>query len=67
MINERSLATVTAARLPGGRVRSLYDSYGFARIPGTLLQVFGERGADALPDDGLEPAEAETWLGALVP
>jgi hypothetical protein len=126
VINERSLATVTAARLPGGRVRPLYDSYGFARIPGTLLQVFGERGADALPDDvlpeldgapprvvavlidalgwvfaerfaqrapllarlrergvvsqlttqfpstttahgGLEPAEAETWLGALVP
>jgi hypothetical protein len=53
VINERSLATVAAARLPGGRVRPLYDSYGFARIPGTLLQLFGERAADALPDDVL--------------
>jgi hypothetical protein len=53
MINERSLATVAAARLPGGRVRPLYDSYGFARIPGTLLQLFGEREADALPGDVL--------------
>ena len=53
MINERSLATVDAARLPGGRVRPLYDSYGFARIPGTLLQLFGERDAAALPGDVL--------------
>jgi Type I phosphodiesterase / nucleotide pyrophosphatase len=53
VINERSLATVAAARLPGGRVRPLYDSYGFARIPGTLLQLFGERNAEALPDDVL--------------
>ena len=53
MINERSLATVEAARLPGGRVRPLYDSYGFARIPGTLLQLFGEREAAALPGDVL--------------
>jgi hypothetical protein len=53
VINERSLETVAAARLPGGRVRPLYDSYGFARIPGTLLQLFGESGAEALPPDVL--------------
>ena len=53
MINERSLATVGAARLPAGRVRPLYDSYGFARIPGTLLQLFGDREAAALPGDVL--------------
>jgi hypothetical protein len=53
VINERSLAAVAAARLPGARVRPLYDSYGFARIPGTLLQLFGEDGADALPGDVL--------------
>ena len=53
MINERSLATVAAARLPGGRVRPLYDSYGFARIPGTLLELFGEGSPAALPGDVL--------------
>jgi hypothetical protein len=53
VINERSLATVAAARLPGGRVRPLYDSYGFARIPGTLLQLFGEGAAEGLPPDVL--------------
>ena len=53
MINERSLAAVDSARLPGGRVRPLYDSYGFARIPGTLLQLFGGRDAEALPGDVL--------------
>jgi hypothetical protein len=52
VINERSLETVAAARLPGGRVRPLYDSYGFARIPGTLLQLFGG-GEAALPGDVL--------------
>ena len=58
MINERSLASVAAARLPGGRVRPLYDSYGFARIPGTLLGLFGEQEAAGLPDDVL-PALAD--------
>ena len=53
MINERSLAAVDASRLQGGRVRPLYDSYGFARIPGTLLELFGAPGADALPGDVL--------------
>jgi hypothetical protein len=59
VINERSLAAVDAARLPGGRVRPLYDSYGFARIPGTLLQLFGEREATALPADVLPELGAE--------
>ncbi|MDX6573289.1 MAG: hypothetical protein QOC86_2445 [Gaiellales bacterium] len=58
MINQRSLAAVGAARLPGGRVRPLYDSYGFARIPGTLLRLFGERGAEALPADVLPELES---------
>jgi Type I phosphodiesterase / nucleotide pyrophosphatase len=53
VINERSLAAVAAARLPGGRVRPLYDSYGFARIPGTLLRLFGDETAAALPADVL--------------
>ena len=53
MINERSLATVDAARLEGGLVRPLYGSYGFSRIPGTLLRVFGEPGAEGLPADAL--------------
>jgi hypothetical protein len=53
VINEHSLAAVAASRLPCGRVRPLYDSYGFARIPGTLLQLFGEHGAGGLPDDVL--------------
>ena len=53
MINQRSLAAVDASRLPGGRVRPLYDSYGFARIPGTLLQLFGAPGAHGLPADVL--------------
>ncbi|MDX6563676.1 MAG: hypothetical protein QOD65_3490 [Gaiellales bacterium] len=53
MINERSLAAVDASRLPGGRVRPLYDSYGFAAIPGTLLQLFGAPGAAGLPGDVL--------------
>jgi Type I phosphodiesterase / nucleotide pyrophosphatase len=53
VINERSLATVNAARLQGGLVRPLYDSYGFSRIPGTLLQLFGEHAAEGLPADVL--------------
>jgi hypothetical protein len=53
VINEHSLAAVAASRLPGGRVRPLYDSYGFARIPGTLLQLFGEHRAEGLPGDVL--------------
>ena len=72
MINERSLATIAgAARLPGGRVRPLYDSYGFAGIPGTLLQLFGERGAHALPDDvlpqldGAPPRVVAVFIDAL--
>jgi hypothetical protein len=59
VINERSLAAVDAARLPGGRVRPLYDSYGFARIPGTLLQLFGACDAAALPADVLPELDAE--------
>ena len=59
MINDRSLATVDAARLPGGLVRPLYDSYGFSRIPGTLLELFGEQAeglpADVLPELGEAP------------
>jgi hypothetical protein len=58
VINGRSLAAVGAARLQGGRVRPLYDSYGFSRIPGTLLQLFGEQDAPALPGDVL-PALAD--------
>jgi hypothetical protein len=58
VINQRSLAAVGAARLPGGRVRPLYDSYGFARIPGTLLRLFGESGAEALPADVLPELES---------
>ncbi len=53
MINERSLTAVDASRLHGGRVRPLYDSYGFARIPGTLLELFGAPGAEGLPGDVL--------------
>ena len=53
MINAASLAAVGAARLPGGRVRPLYDGYGFARLPGTLLGLFGEPGAVGLPGDVL--------------
>jgi hypothetical protein len=53
VINERSLTAVDASRLPGGRVRPLYDSYGFARIPGTLLRLFGAADADGLPADVL--------------
>ena len=53
MINERSLAAVAGSRLPGGRVCPLYDSYGFARIPGTLLRLFGDPEAHGLPQDVL--------------
>ncbi|HEY3612643.1 MAG TPA: alkaline phosphatase family protein [Gaiellales bacterium] len=59
MINERSLAALAAARLPGGRVRPLYDSYCFSRIPGTILGLFGDDSADALPGDVLPPLGAE--------
>ena len=71
MINARSLAAVGAARLPGGRVRPLYDSYCFSRIPGTLLGLFGDRGADALPGDvlpelaGAPPRVVAVFLDAL--
>ena len=58
MINERSLAAVAAARLPDGRVRPLYESYCFSRIPGTLLQLFGEEADASLPDDVLPPLDA---------
>ena len=58
MINERSLAEVAASRLPGGRVRPLYGSYCFSRIPGTILGLFGDGAADALPGDVL-PALAD--------
>jgi len=57
VINERSLTSVAAARLPGGRVRPLYDSYCFSRIPGTLLQLLGGASAAALPDDVLPGRE----------
>ena len=53
MINERSLAAVDGVAPAGGRVRPLYDSYGFARIPGTLLELFGAPGAEGLPGDVL--------------
>jgi Type I phosphodiesterase / nucleotide pyrophosphatase len=53
VINERSIAAVGAARIQGGRVRPLYDSYGFSRIPGTLLDLFGEPSAVGLPADVL--------------
>jgi hypothetical protein len=53
VINERSLAAVRAARLPGGRVRPLYGSYCFSRIPGTLLGLFGDDTSGALPADVL--------------
>jgi Type I phosphodiesterase / nucleotide pyrophosphatase len=53
VINEQSVTAVDASRLPGGRVRPLYDSYGFARIPGTLLGLFGAAGAEGLPRDVL--------------
>ncbi len=39
VINERSLATVAAARLPGGLLRPLYDSYGFAAFPAPAAAV----------------------------
>ena len=58
MINERSLAAVAAARLPDGRVRPLYESYCFSRIPGTLLQLFGEEADASLPADVLPPLDA---------
>jgi hypothetical protein len=58
VINERALAAVADSRLPGGRVRPLYDSYGFARIPGTLLQLFGDRAAAGLPGDVLPERDA---------
>jgi predicted AlkP superfamily pyrophosphatase or phosphodiesterase len=53
VINARSLAAVAGSRLRGGRVRPLYDSYGFARIPGTLLRLFGDAEAYGLPKDVL--------------
>ncbi len=58
MINQRSLAAVGASRMQGGRVRPLYDSYGFARIPGTLLRLFGDSEAYGLPKDVLPDREA---------
>ncbi len=58
MINARSLAAVGAARLPGGRVRPLYESYCFSRIPGTLLGLFGDASEDALPGDVLPELSA---------
>jgi Type I phosphodiesterase / nucleotide pyrophosphatase len=70
VINERSLAAVAASRLPGGRVRPLYDSYGFAGIPGTLLQLFGEDvaglPADVLPErDAAPPRVVAVLVDAL--
>jgi Type I phosphodiesterase / nucleotide pyrophosphatase len=53
VINESSLAAVDNSRLAGGLVRPLYDSYGFARIPGTLLRLFGDGAAHGLPKDVL--------------
>jgi hypothetical protein len=53
VINARAQAAVDAARLPGGRVRPLYDGYGFAGIPGTLLRLLGDGGAEGLPGDVL--------------
>jgi hypothetical protein len=58
VINQRSLAAVRAARLRGGRVLPLYETYGFARIPGTLLRLFGDSGAEALPADVLPQLES---------
>jgi hypothetical protein len=66
VINARSLAAVGAARLEGGRVRPLYESYCISRIPGTLLGLFGDRTADALPGDALpELADAPPRVVAV--
>ncbi len=71
MINERSLAAVAASRLPGGRVRPLYDSYCFSRIPGTLLGLFGDETAGGLPPgvlpelDGAPPRVVAVLVDAL--
>jgi hypothetical protein len=71
VINERSLAAVGAGRLQGGRVQPLYGSYCFSRIPGTLLGLFGDESAEALPGDvlpalaGAPPRVVAVFVDAL--
>lgn len=49
MINQESVAAVEAARFGERFVRPLYETYGYARIPGTIERLLGGDGAAALP------------------
>jgi predicted AlkP superfamily pyrophosphatase or phosphodiesterase len=53
MLNPDSVAAVEAARFGPGFVRPLYESYGFARIPGTVERLLTGQGGPALPEASL--------------
>jgi len=51
MINDESVKAVSAARFGEGSVKPLYDSYNFARIPGTVFNALTGENDAALPKD----------------
>lgn len=53
MLNQESVAAVEAARLGPHFVRPLYDSFGFARIPGTVERLLTGQGPAPLPSSAL--------------
>lgn len=54
MLNQESVAAVDAARFGEQFVRPLYDSYGFAGIPGTVERLLTGAGGPALPPAALQ-------------
>jgi predicted AlkP superfamily pyrophosphatase or phosphodiesterase len=68
MLNADSVAAVEAARFGPGFVRPLYESYGFARIPGTVERLLTGQGGPGLPAAALAglAARYETVVLVLV-
>lgn len=51
MINQNAAAAVAAARIHDGHLKPIYDSYGFAQIPQTILHTLTGVGEAGLPAD----------------
>ncbi len=66
MLNQESVAAVEAARFGAHFVRPLYDTYGFARIPGTIERLLTGVGAPPLPPAALAGLDARYTTVVLV-
>lgn len=61
MLNTESLAAVQSSRFGERFIRPVYESYCFARIPGTVRALLTGDEADALPPAALGPLAAQPY------